>query len=127
MLSDSVDSVLPTTLGMLRKSEHYALAVQYTAQEIPPELSKAAYKAVPGVSLLRPCSRAVALVLSSKRSKVVHAGAGGHKLVTDDVVDFLEEASDAAQKNTGSPRFALWRLSQTSSWIHRREPRAELR
>ena len=27
MLSDSVDSVLPTTLGMVRKSEHYAMAV----------------------------------------------------------------------------------------------------
>ena len=127
MLGDSVDNVLPTTLGMLRKSEHYALAVQYTAQEIPPELSKAASKAVPGVPLLRPCSRAVALVLSRKRSKVVHAGAGGHKLVTDDVVDFLEEASDAAQKKPASPRFALSRLSQTSSWIHRRGPRTKLR
>ena len=98
MLSDSVDSVLPTTLGMIRKSEHYAMAVQYITQEIPPELSKAASKAVAGVSMLRPCSRAVALVLSTKRSKVAKAGAGGHKLVTEDVVDFLEEASDAAQK-----------------------------
>ena len=98
MLSDSVDSVLPTTLGMVRKSEHYAMAVQYTTQQIPPELSKTAYKAVSGVSMLRPCSRAAALVLSTKRSKVANAGASGHKLVTDDVVDFLEEVSDAARK-----------------------------
>ena len=94
MLSESVDSVLPTTLGMVRKSEHYAMAVQYTTQEIPPELSKAASKAVAGVSMLRPCSRLVALVLSTKRSKVSKAGASGHKLVTHHVVDFLEEACD---------------------------------
>ena len=103
------------------------MAVQYTAQEIPPELSKAASKAVAGVSMLRPCSRAVALVLSNKRSKVLHAGAGGYKLVVDDVVDVLEEASDAAQKNTASLPFALSRLPQTSSWIHRRDPRTKLR
>ena len=127
MLNDSVDSVLPTTLGMVRKSEHYAMAVQYITQQIPPELTKAASKAVAGVSMLRPCSRAIALVVSTKRSKVSPVGAGGHKLVTDDVVDFLQEGSDASQKNTVSSRFALWTLSQTSSWIHRGEPRAKLR
>ena len=47
--------------------------------------------------MLRPCSRAVALVLSTKRSEVSKVGAGGHKLVTDDVVDFLEEAGDDAR------------------------------
>ena len=98
MLSDSVDSVLPTTLGMVRKSEHYAMAVEYITQQMPPELTKAASKAVAGVSMLRPCSRAVALVLSTKRSKVSQAGAGGYFLVTDDVVDFLEEGSDGSQK-----------------------------
>ena len=36
MLSDSADNVLPTTLGMVRKSEHYAMAVQYITQQIPP-------------------------------------------------------------------------------------------
>ena len=69
MLSDSVDCVLPTTLGMVRTSEHYAMAVQHTAQRIPLELSKVASKAAAGISMLRPCSRAVALVLSTKRSK----------------------------------------------------------
>ena len=74
------------------------MAVQYITQQIPPELTKAASKAVAGVSMLRPCSRAVALVLSTKRSKVFQAGVGGFKLVTDDVVDFLEEGSDGSQK-----------------------------
>ena len=63
--------------------------------------------------MLCPCFRAVALVLSTKRSTVSEAGAGGHKLVTDDVVDFLEEGGDAAQENTVSPCFALWQMSQT--------------
>ena len=87
MLTDSVDSVLPATLGMVRKSEHYAMAVQYITQEVPPELTQAASKAVAGVPMLRPCTRAVALVLSTKRSKVLEAGGCGHKLVTDDVVE----------------------------------------
>ena len=107
MLSDSVDSVLPATLRMVRKFEHYAMAVQYITQQVPAELSKAASKTVAGVSMLRPCSRAVALVLSAKRSKVLDAGARGHKLVTDDVVDFLLEGNDAAKKNTVSPRSTL--------------------
>jgi len=98
MLSHSVDSVLPTTLGMVRASEHYAMAVQYLTQAVPPELSQAAVKAEPGIMMLRPCSRAVALILSTKRSKVLDAGASGHKLVTDDVVDLLHEGSEAAQK-----------------------------
>ena len=82
---------------MIRKSEHYAMAVQYITQQVPAELSKAASKTVPGVSMMRPCSRAVALVLSTKRSKVLDAGACGHKLVTDDVVDFLLEGSNDAK------------------------------
>ena len=98
MLDHSVDSVLPAMLGMVRKSEHYALAVQYTAQEVPPELTKVASKAVLGDPILRPCSRAYMLVLSTKRSKVLDAGASGHKLVTDDVVDFLSNVAVAGQK-----------------------------
>jgi len=74
------------------------MAVEYITQQMPPELTKAASKAVAGVSMLRPCSRAIALVVSTKRSKVSPVGAGGHKLVTDDVVDFLQEGSDASQK-----------------------------
>ena len=95
MLCNSVDSVLPATLGMVRKSEHYTMAVQYTTQEVPQELHKAASKTEAGVSMLRPCSRVVALVLSTRRSKVSDAGASGHKLVTDDVVDFFPTSSDA--------------------------------
>ena len=78
------------------------MAVQYTTQEITPELFKVASKAVAGVSTLRPCSRAVALVLSTKRSKLSKAGAGGHKLVNDEVVDFLEEACDGKKHSLTS-------------------------
>ena len=42
MLSHSVDSVLPARLAMIRKSDHYAMAVQHITQEAPPELSKEA-------------------------------------------------------------------------------------
>jgi hypothetical protein len=54
---------------------------------------------VVGVPILRPCSRVVALVLSTKRSKVSGAGAGGHKLVTDDVADFFPASGGDAQKH----------------------------
>ena len=46
MLSNSVDNVLPATLAMLRKSDHYAMAVEYITQQMPPELSKKASKIV---------------------------------------------------------------------------------
>ena len=98
MLSHSVDSVLPAMLGMIRKSEHYAMAVQYITQEVPAELSKSASKVLAGVTMLRPCSRAVALVLSTKRSKVLDAGASGNKLVTEDVIDCFPPNGDGAQK-----------------------------
>ena len=98
MLSHSVDSVLPAALAMIRKSDHYTMAVQYITQEVPPELSKVASKAETGVTMLRPCSRAVALILSTKRSKVSDAGACGHKLVTDNVVDCLQTHSSTAQE-----------------------------
>ena len=98
MLNHSVDNVLPATLAMIRKSDHYAMAVQYITQPVPPELSQLASKAVVGVPLLRPCSRAFALVVSSKRSKVSDAGTAGHKLVTDDVIDYLPTDSGAAQE-----------------------------
>ena len=97
MLGNSVDSVLPAMLAMIRKSEHYAMAVQYITQEVPPELTKAASKAQANILMLRPCSRAFALVLSNKRSKVLDAGANGHKLVTDDVVDFHSSAQPSVQ------------------------------
>ena len=101
-LSDSADRVLPAMLHMIQKSEHYTMAVQYLTQKVPPELSKAVSKSSVGVTMLRPCSRAVALVLSTQRSKVSPAGAGGHKLVTKDVVDLLYAGSaaqpDAHQK-----------------------------
>jgi len=97
LLSHSVDSVLPATLAMIRRSEHYAMAVQYITQDVPPELTQVASKVVAGVTMLRPCSRAFALVLSTKSSKTENAGAKGHKLVTEDVVDGLLLDSTTAQ------------------------------
>ena len=100
MLGDSTDNVLPAALGMIRKSDHYAMAVRYFTQEVPPELTKSASKLEAGVPMLRPCSRVVALVQSTKRSKLSDAGANGHKLVTDDVVDLLPQFGEVTQKYT---------------------------
>lgn len=72
------------------------MAVQFITQQVPPEIQKAVSKTVDAVSMLRPCFRAFALVLSTKSFQVFDAGAGGHKLVTDDVVDSIPESSDAA-------------------------------
>ena len=88
MLNCSVDSILPATLQMIRKSEHYSMAVQYTTQEVPAELAKAASKTRAGITLLRPCSRVVVLIVSNKRSQLSPSGTG-HKLVTPNVVDLL--------------------------------------
>jgi len=98
MLGNSVDNVLPARLDMVRKSEHYAMAVQYITQEVPAELIKIASKTAAGVSMSRPCARGLALVLSTKRSEPFDAGGGGHKLVTKDVVDYLSAGSNATQK-----------------------------
>ena len=98
MLDNSTDNVLPAALGMIRQSDHYAMAVQYFTQKVPPELTKSASQLEVGVAVLRPCSRVVALVQSTKRSKLSDAGAHGHKLVTDDVVDLLPEFGDVIRK-----------------------------
>ena len=98
MMTQSGDSVLPAALDMIHKSEHYTMAVQYITQTVPPELTQAASKTTAGVSILRPCSRAVALVFSTKRSKALPAGPLGHKLVTDDVVDLLLSGTGSAPK-----------------------------
>ena len=100
MLGNSVDNVLPAALRMIRKSDHYAMAVEYYAQEVPEELTKHAFKLEAGLPMLPNCSRVVALVQSTKRSKLSDAGANGHKLVTQDVVDLLPEFGDVTQKYT---------------------------
>ena len=127
MLSNSVDNVLPTTLGMIRKSDHYALAVQYITQEVPPELTKVASKAIAGEPLLRPCSKAIALVLSTKRSKAQDVGASGHKLVTDGVVDLLPGGKASVQNKYSLTSFCtLDTITEFSSWIHHQGPRTKL-
>ena len=67
---------------------------------MPPELTKSASQLEAGVAVLRPCSRVVALVESTKRSKLSDAVANGHKLVTEDVVDLLPQFGDPKQKLT---------------------------
>ena len=96
MLSFTSDGVLPATLSMIRKSEHYSLAVQYVTQNVPEELVKVASKATAGVTMLRPCSRAIVLIVSKQRSQTLQVGASGHKLVTPNVVDLLR--SDSAEQ-----------------------------
>ena len=97
MVSPSVDNVLPAKLSMIEKSEHYAMAVRYMTQEVPEELSKAASKANAGVAFIRACTRVVALVCSSQRSKVLDAGKSGHKLVTENVIDIFQPDGDGEQ------------------------------
>ena len=97
MLSNSADNVPPATLAMLRKSNHYAMGVEYITQEMPPELSQKASKIEIGLPLLRACSRVVVLVLSKKRSQISPTGDCGHQLVTADVADFLTAGSCDAQ------------------------------
>ena len=64
------------------------MAVLYTTQEVPAELAKVASKTKAGITLLRPCSRVVVLIVSNKRSQLSPSGTG-HKLVTPNVVDLL--------------------------------------
>ena len=116
MLSTSPDGVLPATFDMIRKSEHYSLAVQYVTQNVPAELVKAASKATAGLTMLRACSKVVVLAVSYKRSQVLPLGSSGHKLVTPNVVDLLH--TDSA--NTKSSRSVPWTMSQTTNWTHRR-------
>lgn len=103
MLTASPDSALPATLSMIRKSEHYSLAVHYITQNVPEELVKFASKPNAGLTMLRACSRVLVLVASCKRSQVLPLGSNGHKLVTPNVVDLLhidsaEQPGPAAQR-----------------------------
>ena len=97
MISFSPEGVLPATLAMIRKSEHYSLAVEYVTQNVPEEFVKVASKASGGTKFLRPCSRAVVLVVSKQRSQPYTVGASGHKLVTSNVVDLIR--SDSAPQS----------------------------
>ena len=90
MVCPSVDNVLPSMLGMLRFSEHYAMAVEYKTQLVPAELSMMTSKAITGLDMMRPCTRVNVLVRSTKPSLVFDAGASGNKLVTEGVVDYFQ-------------------------------------
>ena len=89
MADPSLDSVLPGTLGMIRKAEHSPLSVQYISQELIPELANLNAKSA-GAKIIRPCCRVIVLVKSFKRSSLTAAGETGHQVVTEDVVDFIE-------------------------------------
>ena len=101
MLSTSPDGILPATFEMIRKSEHYPLAVQYVTQNVPAEFVKAASKATAGLTMLRACSKVVVLAVSYKRSQVFPCGPSGHKLVTPNVVDLLH--TDSAEQPGPAP------------------------
>ena len=101
MLTTSPDSALPATLSMIRKSEHYSLAVQYVTQNVPEEFVKFASKARAGLTMLRACSRVLVLVASCKRSQVLPLGSSGHKLVTPNVVDLLH--TDSVEQPGSAP------------------------
>ena len=89
MLSESAEIILPARLDMLRKSDLYPLAVQYMTQEVPSTLTTAAVKTQQGVAVIRTCTKAFALVYSTKRSTAEECGANALKLVTEGVVDDL--------------------------------------
>ena len=97
---DSIDNVLPARLDMIRKSEHYAMAIEYTTQIVPQELTKVASKTKPGMSMTRPCAKGLALVSVSTRSKTFPAGENAHKLITKEVVDYLSPSGGAQKKYT---------------------------
>ena len=105
MLQDTSDSALYACLAMIRKSEHYALSVEYVCQKVPEELSQVASKTIPGVPFVRACSHALAIVLSTRRSKVSNAGSSGHRLVTENVIDFLHP--DSAEQPVTPQQYTL--------------------
>ena len=105
MLSQSADGgALPTTLDMIRRSDFSQIAVEYSTQGVLPELIPAALAAgqnlrtEPGLPLVRQGAKTLALVLANKRSKVFAAGGEGHRLVTDEVVDYTQKDDPHAKK-----------------------------
>ena len=97
-LSNS-DGVLPATLGMIQKSDHYALAVQYVTQELPPQLKSLITNSSVGSVMVRPCGEAVCLIESTERSKVTTME-DGYQLVTENVRDLLYGETSKAQRCT---------------------------
>lgn len=83
---DSGDAVLPGTLSMIHRSEHYALALKLNPQPMPTELEGLAEP--PSSEMLQPCSQVMALIASTERSKPIQSE-DGYKIITDNVVDIL--------------------------------------
>ena len=105
MLSLSTDGWLHAMLAQISSSEHYALMVQYAPQQVPPELASGASRPTQeGATIQRPCSKAIALISSTNRSHVFPAGATGHKLVTENVVDLLHTDSAITRAADGAQR-----------------------
>ena len=93
MITHSEDCVLPATLAMIRRSEHYSLLVEYQAQAVPVEVFQSASRGEIGSPQKRPCTHAVVLVRSTKRSRTVQQGETGYMVETDDVSDWLQTDS----------------------------------
>ena len=105
MLSLSTDGWLHAMLAQINSSEHYAVMVQYAPQQVPPELANGASRPTQeGATIQRPCSKAIALISSTMRSHVWQAGATGHKLVTENVVDLLHTDSAITRTADGAQR-----------------------
>ena len=93
------DGVLPATLRMIQKSDHYALAVQYVTQELPPQLRSLITNSSVGSVMVRPCGEAVCLIESTSRSKVTTME-DGYQLVTENVRDLLYAETSKVQRCT---------------------------
>ena len=78
---------------MIRRSEHYSLLVEYQAQAVPVEVFQSASRGEIGSPQKRPCTHAVVLVRSTKRSRTVQQGETGYMVETDDVSDWLQTDS----------------------------------
>ena len=101
-------AALPATLQMIRKpgvvvtrTWIYTMAVEYIAPPLPLALSKVAFTTLPAARMLRPCSQASVLVLSTQKSTISSTSADGFKIVTDNVVDLLH--TDSAEE-AGAPQ-----------------------
>ena len=108
MLNYSARSALPATLQMIRKpgvvvtrTWIYTMAVEYIAPPLPLELSKVVSTTLPAARMLRPCSQAAVLVLSTQKSTISSTSADGCKVVTDNVVDLLHTDST---EEAGAPQ-----------------------
>ena len=87
---DSVDTILPAALHMIRTSVHYSMVVNYAPQDLLKDLSHDLAPAPsPDTSLARACFQAFALVEATTKSEMDNLDGQGYKLITKGVKDVL--------------------------------------